>query len=267
MPDSQRIDQTLESVVLKDRQLERLTRDLEMFLAAEDDYNRLCQPWHRGYLFHGAPGTGKTSVARALANHFGMPTYYLPLGDLATDADLMGLVGAIEPRSVLLLEDVDVFHASKERSDEPEKTSVAAMLNALDGVWTPHGLVTIMTTNDRAALDSALIRAGRIDVDEEFTPLDREQAERLAHWFDGSQVDPARFDGQSPASMIEALRQHATEGANNGSAQDREAGRNGNRAMARVPGGQDDPQDDAQADGLGLAAHPTTAVNESERAA
>ena len=198
---------TLDSIILKAGQLERLVGDLATFLGAEDDYARLCQPWHRGYLFHGAPGTGKTSVARALANYFGMPIYYLPLGDIEKDADLMGLVGAIEPRSVLLLEDADVFHAATERSEEKDAASVASMLNALDGIWTPHGLVTVMTTNARDALDKALIREGRIDVDEEFTTLDVEQARRLARWFgDGDVVQAQAFVGRSPAAMIEALR-------------------------------------------------------------
>lgn len=196
---------TLDSVVLKAGQRERLVDDLADFLASEDDYNRMSQPWHRGYLFHGAPGTGKTSIARALANHFGLPTYYLPLGDIEQDTDLMNFVGQIESRSVLLIEDVDVFHAATERDEDKDKVSVAGMLNALDGIWTPHGLITILTTNDKAKLDDALIRAGRIDVDEEFTPLDAEQARDLADHF-GAQLDPGAFVGASPSSLIAAAR-------------------------------------------------------------
>ena len=83
---------------------------------------------------------------------------------------------------------------------------MAAMLNALDGAFTPHGLVTMMTTNDLARLDPALIRAGRIDVDEELSPLDEDQARRLVKHF-GMGGGVREFVGQSPAALIEQIRQ------------------------------------------------------------
>jgi hypothetical protein len=203
---------TLESVILKEGQIDRLVRDLEIFLASEKEYDVVSQPWHRGYLFWGSPGTGKTSIARALANHFSIPMYYLPLGDLDKDADLMSLVSEIKPKSILLLEDVDVFHAMTKRNDDNGMT-IAGMLNALDGVWTPHGLITIMTTNNREAIDDALIRAGRVDVDEEFTSLDAEQAARLCKWIcSESWTYPyTKFVGKSPADLIKALRRSQQE--------------------------------------------------------
>lgn len=197
----------LDSVVLKSGQLEQLRDDLAGFLDAEERYIRMSQPWHRGYLFYGPPGTGKTSVARALATEFDLPTYYLPLGDIAKDSDLMQLVGAIKPRSVLLLEDVDGFHAATDRSDEKDHASVATMLNALDGVWTPHGLITMMTTNNREALDPALVRAGRIDVDEELSVLDDDQAIRLAErLIPGGLTEAVSFAGRAPSELIEHIR-------------------------------------------------------------
>lgn len=199
----------LDSVVLKSDQLERLRDDLAAFLGAEERYVRMSQPWHRGYLFYGPPGTGKTSLARALATEFELPTYYLPLGDISKDSDLMQLVSGIKPRSVLLLEDVDSFHAATDRTDEKDRTSVATLLNALDGVWTPHGLITMMTTNNRDALDPALIRAGRIDVDEELGNLDQDQAWRLAERLvPGGMSLPEvhQFVGRPPSELIEHIR-------------------------------------------------------------
>jgi hypothetical protein len=208
---------TLDSIVLKTGQLEHLIGDLAEFLESEEDYVRTSQPWHRGYLLSGPPGTGKTSVVKAIAHHFGMPIYYLPLGDLEKDADLTNLVAQVEPRSLLLLEDVDVYHAATQR-DEDGRVTLSALLNGLDGVWTPHGLVSVLTTNDRDALDPALIRAGRIDVDERFTNLDLDQGVRLVNWFyrlppGGTLGVPEgmKFDGRSPAELIGAMSRAKTD--------------------------------------------------------
>lgn len=196
---------TIESVILKEGQRERIEADLAAFLEAEDEYNRLSQPWHRGYLLHGPPGTGKTSAARALADRFEMPVYYLPLGDMKSDSDLTQLVANVQARSMLLLEDVDIFHSATERDDSGKKSSLAGILNALDGVWTPHGLVTVMTTNDRESLDPALLREGRVDCTEEFSLLDLDQARRLAE-FCGYSGNIKKLVGKSPARLIEKAR-------------------------------------------------------------
>jgi hypothetical protein len=199
----------LDSVILAPGQLERLTGDVARFLASEQDCARRCIPWHRGHLYEGPPGTGKTSVARAIATHFGMDTWYLPLADVKKDGELLRVASRISPRSMLLLEDADVFHATTRRDDDAGEVTLSGLLNTLDGIATPHGLLTVMTTNTPEVLDSAVVRAGRIDLVEHFGLADAEQAGRLiARWYGCPAPDVRGISGVSPADVIEACKRH-----------------------------------------------------------
>ena len=160
----------LESVILREGLKEEILADLRKFLADEKKYTDLGIPWHRGYMFHGPPGTGKTSLIKAITAELGLDLWYAPLGDLKEDSSLVDLVRSVKARGVLLLEDVDAYAAAQDRDGDDasmknpgEGISSTALLNALDGVVTPHGLITIMTTNHLDKLDPALIRNGRAD--------------------------------------------------------------------------------------------------------
>lgn len=206
----------LDSVILAEGQLERLTADVERFLAAEADYIRRGIPWHRGWLLAGPPGTGKTSVARAVAGHFGMDIWYLPLSDVKKDGELLRHVGRVTPRSMLLIEDIDVFRAATERDDDGDLT-LSGLLNALDGIATPHGLLTVLTTNDPGALDPAVARPGRVDLREHLGLATTEQAARIVGRWYGFEPLPGEVPGAwpgaaapSPAEVVEACKQHET---------------------------------------------------------
>lgn len=174
---------SLESVVLAAGQMERIRTDLDAFLTSETEYTRRGLPYHRGYLLYGPSGTGKTSLVRALAATLGLDLWYAPLGDLTKDANLLSLIAEVGPRSILLLEDVDVFHSTRQREDAQTGVSMAGLLNALDGVATPHGLISILTTNDITVIDEALLRPGRVDLREHLGLPDRDQWQRLYRQF------------------------------------------------------------------------------------
>lgn len=98
----------------------------------------------------------------------------------------MGLVSNVQPGSILLIEDIDVVQSTHNRDHEqaPERdarrsVSLSGLLNALDGIGTPHGLITMMTTNHIDDLDPALIREGRVDLQELIGPLTNEQVSGL----------------------------------------------------------------------------------------
>lgn len=181
---------TWDSVVLPPAQKAAIHADLTGFLADEPRYNELAIPWHRGYLFEGPPGTGKTSLAKGLSHEFGLDLYFLSLSSLPRDTDITDLVRGVRPRSILLVEDVDAAAETHDREDatSEETRGQDALLNALDGVATPHGLIKILTTNWKDRLDPALLRPGRIDRQEHIGLPGLPEVEALYHRFYGQDL-------------------------------------------------------------------------------
>lgn len=203
----------IDSVVLPHDQKNAIVEDLTAFLAAEQRYAELAIPWHRGYLFHGPPGTGKTSLVRALASTFKMDLWYISLSDLKKEASLMALLADVGPRSLLLLEDIDTLKISKSRETKEGEISMSSLLNALDGAATPHGLITMMTTNHFDQLDDALVRAGRMDRIEEIGFPTPTLVAELYERFYGVEFPTAMLPevdrlAVSTAALSEALKRH-----------------------------------------------------------
>jgi chaperone BCS1 len=100
----------LSTVILAAEQKDAIVKDMNEFLhpSSAGWYARRGIPYRRGYLFHGPPGTGKTSLSFALAGLFGLDVYAVSLQEPAlTEGDLMLLFNGLPRRCVVLLEDVD----------------------------------------------------------------------------------------------------------------------------------------------------------------
>lgn len=214
----------LGSVILPGGQKEALVADLRRFLASEAEYARRGIPYHRGYLLSGPPGVGKSSIVQAVSAHLGLDLWFLSLGDYRRDGNLIEQCSYVNARSVLLLEDVDVFHAARQRDDEQgEGATLAGVLNILDGVVTPHGLITFLTTNEDDALDRALVRPGRIDIHLKLERPTWEQVAEYWAWFYQRRVDEfnlttlqsashvRRRPPDSMAAVVEVLQQNPTD--------------------------------------------------------
>ncbi|WP_328856873.1 AAA family ATPase [Williamsia herbipolensis] len=204
---------SLASVVLDRGIKESVSADMGRFLGSESDYVERGLPWHRGYLLHGPPGTGKTSLIKGLAAEHGLDIYYLSVSSMRNDDDLIDRVHDVRPRSVVLLEDIDSATAATDRSDESGVTT-SGLLNVLDGMFTPHGMIGVLTTNHRDRLDPAILRPGRIDVQLELGPATTWQVRQLFRaFYDREPADDIRvFDNPNmrptSADVIEAFKGH-----------------------------------------------------------
>lgn len=183
----------LSSVVLQSGVCERLVRDVSEFMTRADWYRARGIPWRRGYLLHGPPGTGKSSLVHALASHFGLSICLLSLNDRAlTDDRLMHLLTTAPDSCIVLLEDIDAAFQSLDQvaelaADPMHKikwaghtgVTYSGLLNALDGVASGEGRICFMTTNHLHKLPPALIRPGRIDLIQEIGLASRDQIRQL----------------------------------------------------------------------------------------
>jgi chaperone BCS1 len=172
---------TARAAILPAGEYESLRSDLRDFFDSESWYRDVGLPYRRGFLFHGIPGSGKTTAVIALAGDFGLNVCVLSLST-HTDETLLEAVRAMPGNSILLLEDIDCAWSGRESKDE-KRLTFSGLLNVLDGAATPEGRVAFMTTNKRDALDDALIRPGRVDHELEFRYAEQRQIEELAKRF------------------------------------------------------------------------------------
>lgn len=173
---------SFESIIIPDDKKDYITRKIDTFLSSEQWHIDKGVPYHLGILLYGPPGTGKSSMIHAIASHMGRDIYL-------NKGPKINIEGIDHDNGILVLEDIDSagLNVSNRDDDKDGKVGAASMseiLNILDGVASPHGLVTIATTNHLDRLDPAMIRHGRFDVKVELGFLDWECWRKICIAFD-----------------------------------------------------------------------------------
>jgi cell division protease FtsH len=149
--------------------------ELVEFLRNPKKYTRLGGRIPKGVLMVGAPGTGKTLLARAIAGEAGVPFFSISGSDFV---EMFVGVGASRVRDLfvqgkknapclIFIDEIDAVGRQRGAGlggghDEREQT-LNQLLVEMDGFESNEGVILIASTNRPDVLDPALLRPGRFD--------------------------------------------------------------------------------------------------------
>jgi cell division protease FtsH len=158
------------------------------FLKNPERYQRLGGRIPRGVLLSGAPGTGKTLLARAVAGEAGVPFFSLSASEFVEAIvgigasrvrDLFRQAKEASP-AIIFIDELDAIGRSRSAgtgpfsggNDEREQT-LNQILTEMDGFDTKDAVIVLAATNRPEILDSALLRPGRFDRRVTVSPPDK----------------------------------------------------------------------------------------------
>lgn len=170
--DARRADVTYDDIGGMADTIDQLREMVELPLRYPELFQRLGVEPPKGVLLHGPPGTGKTRLARAVANESDAQFF------LINGPEIMGSAyGESEQRlrqvfeeatknapSIVFIDEIDSIAPKRGQvTGEAEKRLVAQLLTLMDGLEARANLVVIAATNRPEAIDEALRRPGRFD--------------------------------------------------------------------------------------------------------
>lgn len=189
-------------------EVDKIKDHLNKFQKTFEMYKSKQLSYKTGILLYGAPGTGKTSLAKAIATEYNRSIAAISVSTIA-DIDFAELATMINNDTIdtyiVLFEDIDTINNALSERDTKKKTSsrkkkddyddddedvyedeakpkrtrndvMNALMQFLDGVNSPNNVIFVATTNYVDTLDEAFTRSGRFDLKIEIEGLKEEEA-------------------------------------------------------------------------------------------
>merc|ERR1712194_842320 len=162
-------------------QIQEIKEAVELPLAHPELYEDIGIKPPKGVILYGVPGTGKTLLAKAVANHtsatflrvVGSELIQKYLGDGPKLVREMFRVAEENAPSIVFIDEIDAVgtkrYDSQSGGEKEIQRTMLELLNQLDGFDGRGDVKVLLATNRIDALDPALLRPGRIDRKIEFT--------------------------------------------------------------------------------------------------
>jgi len=161
-------------------QIQEIKEAVELPLTHPELYEEIGIKPPKGVILYGVPGTGKTLLAKAVANQtsatflrvVGSELIQKYLGDGPKLVRELFRVAEEQAPSIVFIDEIDAIgtkrYDSQSGGEKEIQRTMLELLNQLDGFDNKSDIKVIMATNRIETLDPALIRPGRIDRKIEF---------------------------------------------------------------------------------------------------
>ncbi|KAI1258820.1 P-loop containing nucleoside triphosphate hydrolase protein [Xylariaceae sp. FL1019] len=158
-----------------EQQIQEVRESVELPLLHPELYEEMGIKPPKGVILYGAPGTGKTLLAKAVANQtsatflriVGSELIQKYLGDGPRLVRQLFQVAAENAPSIVFIDEIDAIgtkrYDSTSGGEREIQRTMLELLNQLDGFDDRGDVKVVMATNKIETLDPALIRPGRID--------------------------------------------------------------------------------------------------------
>lgn len=189
------IPRSFDSIVLEDSVRHNIVSGLQNWKTSRDWYETHQLVYKIGVFLYGDPGTGKSTIARAISEMFNRaPILVMDINNIMQSIrSIIKMRERYKGTIIVLIEDIDMYFPkqvdrtdneqdnpdpNKEAEERTNKINQNAIFQLLDGVYSTDDTIYIATTNYKDKLDSALIRCGRFDIQERLSNLTEDGAKK-----------------------------------------------------------------------------------------